>query len=134
MGLRLQCLPLLSLLAPESVRGPHARQLPVNLFLLERDLVRLFGAGPEARDVKAVVEVRSEVVHPADGEDDIHAELWEVEVSYRSLPKQFRGERRPTLNTSRFPPWSLRRMEDMVESFNDWWEVEEDTEGHEKFR
>lgn len=120
MGLRLQCLPLLSLLAPESVRRPHARQLPVNLFLVERDLVRLFGAGPEAGDVKAVVEVRSEVVHPADGEDDIHAELWEVEVSYRSLPRQFGGKRRPTLNTSRFPPWSLRRMEDMVESFGDW--------------
>lgn len=77
MGLRLQRLPLLSLLAPECVRGAHTRQLPINLFLLERDLVRLFGAGPEAGDVEAVVEVRAEVVHPADGEDDIYAELWE---------------------------------------------------------
>lgn len=46
-----------------------------DLFAVTRDLVALLWLGPEALDGEAVVEVRSEVVHDANGEHDIHAEL-----------------------------------------------------------
>lgn len=68
--------PPLPPLPPHQIQSPHPRQLPINLLLLKRDLVRLFGGGPEARDVEAVVEVRAEVVHPADGEEDVDSELF----------------------------------------------------------
>lgn len=53
----------------------HTCQLLINLLLVNRDFVRLLGSRPEVPDVKAVVEVRAEVVHPTDGEEDVHAEL-----------------------------------------------------------
>ena len=34
-----------------------------------------FGCGPEIGDGEAVFEVGAEVVHPADGEHDVHSEL-----------------------------------------------------------
>lgn len=37
--------------------------------------MRLLGGGPEAGDAEAVIEIRAEVIHPSDGEDDVHAEL-----------------------------------------------------------
>lgn len=37
-----------------------------------------FRRGPEIRDREARVEVCAEIVHPGDGEHDVHAELlWE---------------------------------------------------------
>lgn len=44
--------------------------------------MRLFGRGPEAGNVEAVVEVRAEVIHPADGEEDVHSELWRSVSQY----------------------------------------------------
>lgn len=70
--------PRLSLQSPfpsSRVNHAHARQLLVDFLLLERDLVGLFRGGPEAGHAETVVEIRSEVIHPADGEDDVHAEL-----------------------------------------------------------
>ena len=37
--------------------------------------MRCFGRGPEIGDGEAVFEVGAEVVHPADGEHDVHSEL-----------------------------------------------------------
>lgn len=66
------------LLPPNRIQRPHPRQLLINILLLQRDLMRLFGGRPEAGDVEPVVEVRAEVVHPADGEEDVHSELPEA--------------------------------------------------------
>lgn len=75
LGLGLQGRPLLSPLPTKSIHSPHARKFAVDLFFLERDFVRLFGRGPEAGNVETVVEVRAEVIHPANGEEDVHPEL-----------------------------------------------------------
>ena len=115
---RLSALPLLP---PNRIQRPHPRQFAVNLVLLERDLVRLFRGRPEALDVKAVVEVRAEVVHPADGEEDVHAELEDMSVVLDcKIGERMDGrmDMDYTLNTSRFPPWSLRRIVDIVSV---WW-------------
>ncbi len=37
--------------------------------------MRRFRRGPEIRDREARVEVCAEIVHPGDGEHDVHAEL-----------------------------------------------------------
>jgi hypothetical protein len=38
--------------------------------------MRLAGLWPEVRDREAVVQVCAEVVHPGDGKEDVHSELW----------------------------------------------------------
>ena len=53
--------------------------------------MRLFSGRPEAGDVEAVVEVRSEVVHPTDGEEDVEPELKYINVSGLSLVAWWRA-------------------------------------------
>lgn len=50
-------------------------QLLLDLLALVRDLVRLSFFRPEVGHVEFAVEVRAEVVHDADGEENVHAEL-----------------------------------------------------------
>lgn len=73
LSLSLRCLPPFP---PQSVLHAHTCQFLVDLFLVKRDLVGLFGGGPEALCREAVVEIRAEVIHPADGEKNVHSELW----------------------------------------------------------
>lgn len=47
----------------------------IDLLLVEGNLVRLFGRGPETLGGETVVEVRAKVIHPSDGEENIHPEL-----------------------------------------------------------
>ncbi|KAB8349642.1 hypothetical protein FH972_023661 [Carpinus fangiana] len=73
-------LPCQPLLTPREPALPQPRQLCTNLIALERDLVGLLGARPEVGHAEAVVEVRAEVVHVADREEDVEAELGDLEV------------------------------------------------------
>lgn len=50
-------------------------QLLRNLLALVRDAMRLLGLGPEVRDREFAVQVCAEVVHDADGEENVHAKL-----------------------------------------------------------
>lgn len=59
----------------DGVYHAHTGQLFIDLVFIEWDLVGLFGCGPEALGGEAVIEIRAEVVHPADGEDHVYAEL-----------------------------------------------------------
>ncbi|KAL6153688.1 hypothetical protein ACJQWK_01858 [Exserohilum turcicum] len=101
-------------------------QLLGNLFAVIRNLVRLAGLGPEIRDGEFAVEVRAEVVHDADREEDIHPKLqhdivsdillamaggkhrscasgnWEMQGEFAQRKQQPRGE--CTLKTSRLGP------------------------------
>ena len=47
--------------------------------------MRLLGFWPEIGDGEAGVEVGAEVVHPADGEGDVHAELGGKSVSESAI-------------------------------------------------
>lgn len=50
-------------------------QFSVDLVSVHGYLVRLLGLGPKFGDGKALVEVRAEIIHDADREHDVHAEL-----------------------------------------------------------
>lgn len=68
---------------------PHLLQLQVSrleplkllldLVALVRNAVRLLRLGPEIRYREFAVEVRAKVVHDADGEENVHAELMACE-------------------------------------------------------
>jgi hypothetical protein len=67
-----------------------------------------FRRGPEIRDREARVEVCAEIVHPGDGEHDVHAELifglgGGGLVGGKGEGREGRG-RGPTLKTSRLGP------------------------------
>jgi hypothetical protein len=76
---------LLRLIKPALLSLPNSLVYPQHLRLdlvsLEGKLVTLFLRWPEAWDGEAVLEVRAEVVHPPDGECEVHAELQESSVS-----------------------------------------------------
>jgi hypothetical protein len=70
--------PALLLLSPPLVlQIPRLQPLQLlgNLLALVRYLVRLARLRPELGDCEFAVEVRAEVVHYADGEENVHAEL-----------------------------------------------------------
>lgn len=73
---------LLRLLQPPQLPLPHQlinpQYLRLDLLPLKRYLVALFLRGPEVRDCESVLEVRPEVIHPSDGEGEVHPELWGV--------------------------------------------------------
>lgn len=85
---------------------------PLNLFQhfvsLEWDFVRLLGLGPEVGNGEFAVEIRAEVVHYADGEQDIHAKL----ESFSTDNTNERGI--PTLATSRLMPPMLSPMAELM--------------------
>ena len=64
--------PLLPQLQPPL---PQSLQLHSHLLAFKRYLVCLFGFWPEIWDGEALVQVCAEVVHPADGEEDVETEL-----------------------------------------------------------
>lgn len=67
---------VLELLRPALLLSRHdALVLDLDLFPVARHLVALLGPGPEVAHGEAVVEVGPEVVHDANREHDIHAEL-----------------------------------------------------------
>jgi len=55
-------------------------QLLFDVILLERDRVSLPGLRPEVGHGEARVEIRAEVVHDADWEHNVHAELSEGQI------------------------------------------------------
>jgi hypothetical protein len=55
--------------------------------------VRLAWLGPELRDCEFAVEVRAEVVHYADGEENVHSELRQSLVRGNECEKDAMGER-----------------------------------------
>ena len=63
---------------PLSYRLIYPQHLRPDLVTLEGDLVTLFLRGPEIWDGEPVLQVRTEVVHPADWEGEVHAELKRV--------------------------------------------------------
>ena len=75
-------LPFLGL--SQLLSGNNAVVFCFNLFAVMGNLVALLGLRPEARNGETVVEVRAEIIHDADWEHDIHAELdqrgWRVSV------------------------------------------------------
>lgn len=67
---------LLELLGlPQLLPRDNALVLGLDLVSILGNLVALFRLGPEAGDGEAVVEVRSEIIHDANREHDICAEL-----------------------------------------------------------
>ena len=71
--LHLRLLQLVQL--PLSYRLIYAQHLRSDLVPLEGYFVTLFLRGPEIWDGEPVLQVRAEVVHPADREGEVHAEL-----------------------------------------------------------
>jgi len=59
---------------------PQSLQLSLDLIPLRRNPMRLIRLGPEAMHREPLVQVRAEVVHYADGEEDVHPELEDFEV------------------------------------------------------
>lgn len=53
----------------------HSRQFRIDVFFGFRDFMRLFGRGPESGDGKSFFEICAKVIHPPDGEEDIHSKL-----------------------------------------------------------
>lgn len=69
--------PLLFLPPPLVLQVPRLQplQLLCNLLSLVRDAMRLLRLGPEVGHRESAIQVRAEVVHDADGEENVHAEL-----------------------------------------------------------
>lgn len=77
-----------------------------------RDLMPLLLRRPEVWDMESLVEIRSEVVHDADGEHDVHAKLctpyqptrFQEFFSKKAHVRDEEEVNELTLNTSRFSP------------------------------
>ena len=81
-------LPLLShhpRLPPPQPPPLHPLHLRTDIFSFRGYLIQLLLCGPEIADAEFVVEVRAEIVHPAYGEHDVHAELLVMYISLGRL-------------------------------------------------
>jgi hypothetical protein len=68
-------LQLESSLASSQATGAQSSKFGLNLVLFERNVMGLVLLWPEVGYGEALFEVCAKVVHPADGEHDVHAEL-----------------------------------------------------------
>jgi len=68
-------------LAPDAIDHAHARQFAIDLLPLQWNLMRLLCRGPKSWHGETFIEIRAEVVHPADREKNIQAELKNLKVT-----------------------------------------------------
>lgn len=86
LRLRLGKLLLLQLLGlSQLLPRENSLVLEDDLLTISRHLVAFLWSGPEVIDGEAIVEVGAEVVHGANGEHDIHAELQGRRFSFRQV-------------------------------------------------
>ena len=64
-----------SSLAGSQTTGAQSGQFCLDLVLFKGNVMCFVLLGPEVGDGETFVEVCAKVVHPADGEHDVHAEL-----------------------------------------------------------